>query len=682
MGNEYKFVNPFNFMPLPKKVERGNDVSGRYTGVINYSLLTKTPLIIPNTSNDRTFEEKNATAEHKSYDFYSYTNLSNVTRSISDAPDRPIIPGSEIRGMFRANYEMLTESCMSSVNDGNIVSKRTHEIFSAGIIVRNETGTFDLYSAVEHMGRTIASNDLTDTELVGPNKYALSYRQKSLVEGQKVFFRHVDNSPGRSIAKNISTTRNNVSSEVGYIIKGEDGVKDKHVLHVFMKNKLIRTNIDIAILKKTLEEYKGYGEYKASFNLFKEGKGNSCFPVYYSVINESDSVFLSPAQITKEVYKRKIHEMIGENTTCDGKKGLCRACALFGIVGNNGLAKTSSVRFTDLEPNLQSNNYNSIFKKVITLAPLSAPKIKNMEFYLERPANAAFWTYDYYIDLGGKIHKNTYGINGRKFYWHNLKLKENDNKMSSQNYSVRPLREGVSFRGQMFFDDISKEELDTLIYLINCGDFADINSKKHGFKLGTAKPLGYGSVSVSVDSVILKKVIISDDGTIDRMLFEYDEAQTPEISEDVKNKFAKMTDFYALQGLNVDYPRLTEGGEVYKWYCENHSALKNNTKTKSPTSRRQEFYDMYMEPLSPDLKSTNKVQNRLSNNGLVKGQVYDAVVTRTLEWGVFINAGGINRGACIKGINHLNVNDKIRAKFVSERTTRNGLQEYIFVLVK
>lgn len=52
-NKEYTFVNPYNFIPLGKGRSSVKEESGKkYTGVINYTLKTVTPLFIPNTSSE------------------------------------------------------------------------------------------------------------------------------------------------------------------------------------------------------------------------------------------------------------------------------------------------------------------------------------------------------------------------------------------------------------------------------------------------------------------------------------------------------------------------------------------------------------------------------------------------------------------------------------------------------
>lgn len=72
---ERKFVNPYHFISFPKTKAPGYTDEDRHTGMIQYTITTKTPLFIPNSSSDTAFKfeeaEKVRTEKqyHKSYDF-------------------------------------------------------------------------------------------------------------------------------------------------------------------------------------------------------------------------------------------------------------------------------------------------------------------------------------------------------------------------------------------------------------------------------------------------------------------------------------------------------------------------------------------------------------------------------------------------------------------------------------
>ena len=76
-----KFLNPYNFISFPPKKAssyKKEEIQG-HTGVIYYTITTESPLFIPNSSTEKTFSQSIRTQEHKSYDFFSYTQLCSYT---------------------------------------------------------------------------------------------------------------------------------------------------------------------------------------------------------------------------------------------------------------------------------------------------------------------------------------------------------------------------------------------------------------------------------------------------------------------------------------------------------------------------------------------------------------------------------------------------------------------------
>lgn len=135
--SQKEFLNPYYFIPLPeKRVDRPKEKGEeRLSGKIVYRLTTRTPLSIPNTSCDQAFSSE--LEGHKSYDFYSYQNLNSLEGE--KEPREPIIPGSELRGMFRSVYEAITGSCMSSVNDDMVITNRIipKQSFKPGLLKKD-----------------------------------------------------------------------------------------------------------------------------------------------------------------------------------------------------------------------------------------------------------------------------------------------------------------------------------------------------------------------------------------------------------------------------------------------------------------------------------------------------------------------------------------------------------------
>ena len=627
------FINPYNFVPLTGEKKKAEHSEEKFTGVIEYSLLTKSPLFIPDTSNDDAFPQ--GKEGHKSYDFFSYERCEE--KNGENKLCEPIIPGSEIRGMFRSNYEILTESCMSVIDDV-VLSKRTMEIFKAGLL-KKEKDRYILYEAedclwrLDEKGQDIKkwNNKYKDTK---------TYKTDKFKEGERLYFQYYKRGKGKPLAQKVSKERKaGQKTEVGYLIKGENSPSaEKHCAHIFKKLEMISVKEfeTLKMLHIILDEYKKnaqkaneeewYKEYRAELEKFEEGKGEAYFPVYYSKIESGENllIYLSPACVTREISEKRLKDYLKSFQPCDDINKLCPACELFGTLAAKG-AKSSRIRFSDLQRK-ELKELEKCYMKPVTLMALSSPKLSNMEFYLKRPdSRAIFWTYDYYVTENGKVKIYDMEIAGRKFYWHNLYPEFPKVSPSKQNMTVRPLASQVMFKGQVFFEDISEKELAQLVYLINAGEDSDIRRKKHGYKLGAGKPLGLGSVATQVDKVIFHNIVVDDaSGTI---AYHNDESyqwkeEMCEISTEVKSNFKKITNFDSIEKKRISYPTV-EGQKIgedgYKWFTKNHKQVnrKNGQEVKGrPEKRENMFLGEYMKAMTPELQAvdTHKFIKPQNNN--------------------------------------------------------------------
>lgn len=647
------FVNPYNFIPLGSGKAIASKEARNLNGVIEYSVLTKTPLFIPNTSTDHAFtfeksklseKELEAIAEHKSYDFFSYTNLEH---DLSDETGynkeyhRPVIPGSEIRGMFRSNFEILTNSCLSVVDEDHVLSKRTYECFQPGLIRKNEDGTYDLFEAMLVLWRTKGEDSMVD-DFKGDWKKdeklwkRSCYKQRALQEGQKVWFRIKKRKKRgeKPLASQVSLQYRK-DAEVGYILMGEPGPDSdrrerKHCCHIFMENgkRIIAKGIDPQQVDQILKEYaknneKSYKGYKDNWKKFLSGSPGNYYPVYYSILeqNAQRHIMLSPACITREMYENRLKDLLRTFQSCDDPEKLCPACTLFGMM-KNGKAAASRLRFTDLEVEDRQSNQD-YYEECVTLPPLSSPKLNNMEFYVKRPDHAWFWTYDYYVDSKGETHLYLPEIAGRKFYWHqtNVHFLQGIEK-SRLNMTIRPLKEGVIFTGKIYFQKISEKELNQLIWLVQAGEAGDLRKKNYGYKLGAAKPLGLGSIATHVDRVTIRKTVFGA-GIVERKNEDWNIKNEDSLFDDmVLHNYMKMTQFDAVEGKRVCYPITKEQAsmnsaveEGYQWFTENHKGYKNvpdgiTKLTNMPGSRNRMLYLEYMEAMEPELKKTCHIADK------------------------------------------------------------------------
>ena len=644
MGDTKKmrgFVNSYNFIHFPEQKEQAYTDEDRHTGVIHYTITTKTPLFIPNSSSETAFTESE-TLDHKSYDFFSYTELDPTKRYEKDYPI-PVIPGSEMRGVVRNVYETLTDSCMSMLNTDTYPVKRSPERFEAALLHRDKKGKWELLHAL-----SLRIGLGADAHKETTKKGKTIWRAKEPPEGFKKYHNGttIYYQEPKQINKWSFKTIEHYSDKAGkytnhgYLLKWGMGVAKLHY-HVFAVQANQRA-INIALSRDiverkmfpVLESYlsqpaltpgnkDAYEEYENDLKRFLNGNEEAYFPVTYSQIGNQEIFYLAPAIFSKEVSDQNLEKFAGKFSPC--KDNFCPACDLFGYIGtNNENAKGSKIRFSDLYPEKydtmleilkeseqKKTDINQKIKDAfyleknngkVTLQALAEPKLGNVEFYLKRPDKSAeFWTYDYYTtrdayDTGrGKTHLYTNcQLRGRKYYWHHREVDTaQEIEKTKLNKTIRPVKSGVTFEGELYFEGISQRQLNQLIWILDSSE--QIEGKMLGLKLGGAKPLGYGSVVCKVTSVEERMFLLADNvlsyqvekkdrgENSDWFKISYDENFDKEkgagFSKAVKEEFFKIADIHAVpDNVEITYPKiwnqrnqpLTEG---FRWFGQNHGTL-------------------------------------------------------------------------------------------------------------
>ena len=600
-----QFLNPYNFIKLPMKKAKAYPQGGeKHTGVIEYSITTRSPLFIPNTSSDKAFASD--VADHGSFDFFSYETLERG-RNYESEYFEPVIPGSELRGVIRSVYETLTDSCMGVLNADTHPVMRIGEMYQAALIKREAGGKFSLVKAEDCIYRKekVAREDA---------KLAQMFHEEKRAEGTKVFFSKMDRgNRAKPLILSISDKMDATHRTAGYLMKGmgDGSIGKKHNCHVFIPTMKVLRNLsenDINCLKEVILAYQdepnaaeAYKEYQTRLEAFLSNGQGEYFPVYYSIIEDKKQTncYLAPACFSKERAVHSLGELAGEMVPCKSLDERCPTCDLFGMTGSdNEQTKGSRIRLADARV-AEKIEFSAYYDKIITLENLGSPKLGNVEFYLEKPNGAAFWTYDYYTD-GMTVHLKPGILRGRKFYWHQRDKKLPDNvEATSLNKTVRPVKTGTQFTGKLYFEGISTKQLSQLLWILNGG-----NDRDHmpglgpiAYKIGMGKPLGLGSVELKVIRLVEREISLQGD-CISYELKEtlpdipmYDEAG---FSRAVKEDFLTIASLDAAKGKLVTYPvtedqvgeLMTEG---FKWFVENHVGYDNQKKrtVRMPQKRMQ-----------------------------------------------------------------------------------------------
>lgn len=635
---EKKFINPYNFIPFPQKKNAAYEEQDRHTGVITYQITTKTPLFIPNTSNENAFLCD--VAEHKSYDFFSYHEL-KAGIDHKDNPMEPVIPGSELRGMIRGIYETLTDSCVSVFNDELYPERRTGDIFAPGLIrkvVDAETKKigYELYKAESYQYSRAFGKDETK-----------EYSEGAVVSFQSEFRN------GRNIATQVKKVEESRLVAKGYLIKGEAFGRRKKHCYIFQPSQkgciMKLDDMTIKRLKAVIESYQSqpkqdsyYKEYQKELDIFLRGAGNEYFPVRYSFVEDFKNtekrklLYLSPAAITKEIANTSLKEVLGELTKCETYQKRCPACDLFGMIGNDhNEAIGTKVRFSDARVTTTRSS-KAYYDGILTRETLGTPKLSNPEFYLQRPKGADAWNYDYYI-ANGQIHlyskKVPLKLRGRKYYVHQPEVSlPKDVKKTKLNVTIRPVRTGITFQGKVFFENISQKQMDQLIWILNGGSEEEVTGEEHlWYKLGSGKPLGFGSVGLQVCSCEERIVSLENDTLnyqkkpLSGTPKSYDEN---DFSKAIKKEFITINTYDYAKSSEVTYPSLTGGTIIgttvekgFEWFQLNKGngvAKRNKSVIKAVLPTIQEKYLEKYEPRSKDKGGNYK--NSRSTNQSYKGK--------------------------------------------------------------
>lgn len=346
-----------------------------------------------------------------------------------------------------------------------------------------------------------------------------------------------------------------------------------------------------------------------------ESTGDGLVPVWYETITKSPAIdahnhkdvayYLSPASIGRVSMHRKWEKIMGRYAPCTHKKqeqelALCPACRLFGNVREDsrgediGFSTRGRLRFSDATAfrNMRLCNQPQ------DLRILAQPKPSAYEFYLEKPnGQANYWNYDYYIikrnDGADYYYWSDPKPRGRKMYWHGdrlYKLARPQDSLygnSKLNASFHAFEKDSVFEFRIFFDGITDDQMKELQWVLTFGENKQDGIYQH--KLGHARPLGYGSVKLTLVSTHLRR-ITGEKGEVSYSITGLDESGIESIAcpwerDDHQlplriQAMYVMADSTRTMGKTVAYPlgisKVNRDGSceyaIYEWFSKNRNS--------------------------------------------------------------------------------------------------------------
>ena len=501
------------------------------SGFINCELVAKTPLFIPDIEN----VVYDKSTKHNQYKFYKING-------------DYIIPGSSIRGTIRSIYEIITNSCMSTNNENEKITRRVNpkKIFKP-VVIRQINNKWEIFEACRI---PIRDENIRNYEF--GDEYNDLY----------------------NLRKKISRRYNINPYDKAYVYKGEKGPGKKPgrngAIFVLQPNKRIyidNNTLDEMIknLDYSYQEYnnpsvnKELTDTKSKFyNGYEDARKNKkVIPCYYN--NIGDKHYLSLAAIGRSTYYNNINDILMRDSLepCNERDKLCNTCMLFGMAGETSYG--SKVRFTDAKAS------SHISSSMATLKELSGPKISYLPFYVK-----------------GDYDSESAKLSGRKMYWHQPKAAYNSsvystNEKNNRNITSELLNVGSKFQFKVYFDRITKEQLSNLLWALTLGE----NSKnsKYCHKIGHGKPIGLGSCKITVES-IYKRTYYNDEYKLESI--DVNEMISKAMIYSKKD-LLNVCNFTYLENIEVSYPYVIKNNkkdDPFKWFAKNKYSLPEIGKTK------------------------------------------------------------------------------------------------------
>lgn len=524
---QYRFLNPYNFVRyLPEPNLPPNDPDAqllgrcappphdRYvglTGRITCNLEAVTPLFISDSHDIRvpTISRLNADeVQHKSYRFFQYEG-------------RDAIPATSLRGMIRSLFEAVTNSPFSVFDGDARLEYRIDPIeaqrFKPGIVQSLPDGDRPgviLLCEEAKIGAYYEDGKLNVIKghwQCGEEAYAILTRTKNNKVKVKAIARCPKELPadGKSqiyhgwvkvTGRTIETKRN----ESFFYFK-DNSERAQEVFFDAEREADFNT-----ILYAQLQEHKDDFRRRVQSERLEEGN-----LVYVELEPDKKTVRnIALAKVARLRYRRAIGDLLPDHLKpSDQYEKLDIASRVFGWVRATPaedrkarVAYAGRVRFS----HAVLTEDKGVYTEEMPLAILSSPKPTTTLFYLhkkdgewseeerKRPGSATTIGYDGPNEL-----------RGRKFYRHHgsspnrLEYERAERRCDHQNRSVRGVRApGNVFQFTIDFHNLAPVELGALLWTLSLSQ-----DERCVFRLGYAKPLGFGSVKLQLERVELLDTI-------------------------------------------------------------------------------------------------------------------------------------------------------------------------------
>lgn len=540
---------PYNFVPLPGKVvtaaNEPNDLpdhdcyhSGRHSGYFEVTLTTKSPLYIrcPMTRQEFDNDEQGKYADGTDKpdgnpDFKKLArNLENFFYTADK--NKPVIPGSSLRGMIRSMLEIVSYSKVHWVSNkklffrtvddtavGRYYRSRMTDKVETGFLQRKQDGSYIIIKCeMARIKRDDIDNKFARNAFDGnaPNKTPKWNGESQPHQYNRIRVRL--NESGKFVEEHTFNAANGNEWREGIlVITGDVPRKSREFVFLLPNQNNSSSTVDVSeeIIKLFHHEDQITQWQQKAFN--KNKPSESCRssngrlrthpddpgdPVFFLREN-GELTFFGRAGMFILPYERNALELVPlplrEPSSVDF------ADAIFGYTDAKGEQtqqgeKSHSYAGRVFISDADWTGEGDPFEENIVPKILASPKPTAFQHYLTQQTPDQKDCLDHYGSKtqNGCDHETT--IRGTKLYWHkgqvsidDIKDPEQVDSKDTQHTQFKPVKSGESFKFKVHFENLSDEELGALSCALQPVGKED---KEYVHKLGMAKPLGMGAVKL------------------------------------------------------------------------------------------------------------------------------------------------------------------------------------------
>ncbi|MCI0626820.1 MAG: TIGR03986 family CRISPR-associated RAMP protein [Acidobacteria bacterium] len=544
---------PYNFVPLPDKVVKANppldqDAYEGYTGWIDCEVETCSPTYVRGMLTEAQYAAHGdtppdqLTAEQK----LERAPFFSTGEELAEGKPKPMIPGSSLRGMLRTLVEIVGHGKIRWVTNED-------KVFFRAVAAPVSDPLRQPYEAVlGKYGRNVRAGYLeTDGEAwwlrpaLTPADLGWPEKQEAYLKVRETLVKHLPgyvefNDPNyhpqlHEVSFDVATMQGKRGRYTAIQNIGPRSPKGKHKGVVVCSGSMLETGqagqssprqrhalvLDVNTKTKRIKiAEQAAKDYLAGMTPFQRenlqawgGSKLGCLrqgaPVFY-VPSDSEVIYFGhspnfriPARQKGSTHATAPYDLIPEalRTTDDRECDL--ADAIFGwtpeTVSQRATSRAGRVFVGDARM-VSANDGVWLRPSAMTPHVLGGPKATTFQHYLTQeagrghdPDNKA--SLSHYATPTGETQ-----IRGHKMYWHkgkkpDIEATPKEKEHESQLTRMIPVKVGVKFAFRLRFENLSAEELGALLWVLT---LPGESSQTYRHKIGMGKPLGMGSVAITI----------------------------------------------------------------------------------------------------------------------------------------------------------------------------------------